>query len=322
MRIHSAASESLLILLGALVMGQHSLLLLAVLFAIGIFFHIDGFISNEYADIEVDRLSPDIQHKPLLRGDISKTHAMIVAWTSCIIVYLLTFIFFFSLLPILFLTSSILLGTAYNFYRKKIQNISDFAIAGSLAFLALYGASTVSPHLTLLSYIISGLIFFGIVFANVVESGLKDVDHDALGGRKTLATVMGVNVHDKSLHITKTFIGFAVSLIAVCYVLLIFLGFQPEIHFWSSGIFSYGVTIGLSIIILIGTYQLLRLRVFDRPKIKRLYVIIDTAAGALLLIMLLPFLGVETVVVLLIIPISWFIGFNLLLYGKPLQPEV
>jgi hypothetical protein len=133
---------------------------------------------------------------------------------------------------------------------------------------------------------------------------------------------MGVKVYEGTLHMTKTFIGFAVIQIAICYGLFIFLGFQPEIRFWSPSLLPFGVTIGLSIIILIGSYRLLTLRVFDRPTIKRLYVIVDTAAGALLIFMLLPFLGVETVIVLLIIPISWFLGFNLLLYKKPLQPEV
>ena len=102
MRIHSGASESLLLLLGALVMGQHNLVLLGVLFFIGLLFHIDGFISNEYADIEVDKLSIDIKNKPLLSGEISKTHAMIVAWASCVGVYLLTIFFFFSVLFHLF----------------------------------------------------------------------------------------------------------------------------------------------------------------------------------------------------------------------------
>jgi len=275
MRIQSGASESLLLLLGALTMGQRNLVLLTVIFFIGLLYHIDGFISNEYADIEVDRLSPELQNKPLVSGIVSKKYALSVAWAACIGAYLLTILFFFSPLPLLLLSLAVLIGTVYNFFRKKISGVSDFIVAGSLACMFLFGASTVTVHLSLLSFILSLLVFFGLVFANAIESGLKDVDHDYRGGMKTLATITGVTVNEGRLRITKTFAAFACTCIAVCFVLLLFLGFQPEVHFWSAGYLSLGITAVLSIVVLLASYTLLHLRVFDRIKIKRLYAVIN-----------------------------------------------
>jgi uncharacterized membrane-anchored protein len=76
------------------------------------------------------------------------------------------------------------------------------------------------------------------------------------------------------------------------------------------------------LVILAVTYKLLTLKIFDRTKIKRLYAILNSAGGVVLLIILVPLIGIETTLVLLVVPISWYVVFNIILYGKPLQPVV
>jgi 4-hydroxybenzoate polyprenyltransferase len=322
MRIHAAASASLLVLLGALTMGQRNLMSLVVLFVIGVLFHIDGFVSNEYADVEVDRQSPDLQSKPLVSGRVSKKQALAVAWSACIAEYILVLVFFPKILPVVVLTGTILAGTLYTFFRARLAVISDFMMAGSFALFVVFGASTVSGSVSTVPFTIAVLVFFGLVFSNVVEGGLKDVGHDLSGGRKTFAARLGITVEDGRLSISKSFVFVAGVLITVCFLLLVFLGFQPEVQFWESGYLTFGVAVVLSIVVVGASARLLSLRLYERKQIKRLYAVINSCAGALLLLLLLPVLGWVVMGILLVVPIGWYVSCNVLLYGNPLQPEV
>jgi 4-hydroxybenzoate polyprenyltransferase len=321
-RVHAAASESLLVLIAALLMGQKDTNLLIILFVIGILYHVYLFVLNEYADIEVDKLSKDLTKKPLVSGDISPRSALGVVISAAIATFFLTIIFFPSLAAVLFLTLALIFGALYDFYGKKIIGYSDLLVAASLAFIFLYGAGTVSNQLTNIVYIIAGTIFVAIVFANAIEGGLKDVDHDYLGGARTLATIMGVTVKERALQITKRFRFFGYSLIGICFVLLLFLGYQDEVNLFGADYVKLTIIAVMIVVMLATSYKLLNLKIFDRTKIKRLYAILNSAGGVTLLIILVPLIGIEVTLILLVVPISWYVAFNIVLYGKPLQPVV
>lgn len=215
-----------------------------------------------------------------------------------------------------------LLGIIYDFYGKKIHGFSDLIIAGSLVFAFFFGASTVTISFTNVVYIVGLLIFVAIVFVNVVEGGLKDVDHDSLNGGKTLATVLGVKVEDGQLMITKKFSALACSLIAVCFVLLLLLFMQPELNVFTDNNIQFPLLLLLLVLLLFMLNKFLHLRVFDRSKIKRFYAVINPLAGIVLFVAIFPLIGLDALVVLLALPVTWYIVFNTLLYGKPLQPDV
>jgi 4-hydroxybenzoate polyprenyltransferase len=322
MRFQSAASESLLIIIGAVLMGQHDPWSLLILFCIGVLFHIYGFVLNDYADVEVDKKSVDLKKKPLVSGLIPMHHALIITFIAVVSIYILTIAFFYSAFSVLVLSLAIFLGGIYDYFGKKISHISDFFVAGALAFIVLYGASTVSPSLTVIVYIISLMIFIGIVFANAIEGGLKDVDHDYLGGAKTIPTLLGVKVVDGRLLMSKRFLGFAYGLIALCFLLLFFLFMQPAINFFDGDYLRLSIVVVLLVLILFVSFKFLSLSLFNRLKMKRLYAVLNSLAGVVLLITLYPFMGLEYLVILLLIPITWYVVFNTLLYGKPLQPDV
>lgn len=321
-RLHGAASVSLLILIAALLNGQKDTSLLILLFFIGILYHVFLFVLNEYTDIEVDKLSKDLKKKPLVRGDISQRSALVIVFIAAIATTSLTIIFFMTLSALIFLMFALIFGTLYDFYGKKIKGYSDLLIGAALAFIFLYGAGAVTDQVTNMIYIISGLIFVAIVFANGVEGGLKDVDHDYLGGARTLATILGVKVKDEKLLIPMKFRIFGFSLIGICFFLLFLLVYQPEVNIFESDYVKLIIIVILIFCILTSSYELLTLKLFDRVKIKRLYAILNSAGGILLLIILVPLIGIQMTIILIIIPISWYIVFNIIFYGKPLQPVV
>jgi 4-hydroxybenzoate polyprenyltransferase len=323
LRLQAGALIATLALLGAVVIGQNDPKLLIIIFIIGILYHIYTYVLNEYMDLNVDKQSKDLKRKPLVSGAISEQSALIISISAAIGAYIITLIFFPYTYAIVFLSFAILLGGIYDWRGKKMPGFSDFIIAGSLAFSFFFGASTIPVSIDMVTILIGLLFFFFVVYANAVEGGLKDVDHDYLGGAKTLALIMGVKVQEGRLFITKKFAAFSFGIEIISFAIILLLAFQPEINLFDSSEYWKLITVILLIIIsLISTIRLNTLKKFDRPLMKKLFGIINSSSGAMIIIMIFPIIGFELMVVLLLLPITWYIVFNIILYGKPFQPDI
>jgi len=322
-RLQTAAVTAVTPIVGSLVAGQQDVVHLLVLFLIGFFYHIYGFVLNEYVDVEVDKKSIDLKKKPLVSNMIPKGYALFISLLSCACSCLLTLYFFPSVLPLLFLLSAILLGGIYDVYGKKIPG-SDFILGLGFFFICLMGASTVSHEFTTLTYIVCSIYFAHIVFNNAVEGGLKDVDHDTMGGAKTLATRMGVTVQNGMLKVTKVFTVFS-SIIKIIFMgLIVSLWLQPEIRVSLS--YNHAIQITLivffAVIIVFTMYKFLQSLPFDRSRLKRLFSVHEISSYFILVLSLYSLIDLRPTLFLIFFPFLWFILFNVILYGKLLQPQV
>jgi 4-hydroxybenzoate polyprenyltransferase len=322
-RPQGAVSTAVVIIIGYLIMmGSHNLINLFILFIIGVLGHIFGFVLNEYIDIRIDEKSRYLKEKPLVSGAITKNHALFIALVSCVCAYILTIIFFWSLFPLIFLSLAFLSGIIYDTLGKKILG-SDVFIGGSAFFGCLFGASIVSIHFTNLVYIISLSTFIFIVFCNAVVGGLKDADHDSLAGAKTTATRMGVKVENGKMLITKKFKVFAYALDLAFIILIILAVFQPEISLWQSDQYIILIIMIILMFIVLATlYKFLNLPNFERPRLYRLFLLNGTASYLLVPLVILPIIGLNFMLVLLVLPTAWLLICNLILYGKPVQPQL
>ena len=322
-RFHSVSSETTIILLGALVMGQRDLSLLFVLFVIGLLGHILGYTLNDYADLKVDKKSDELKKKPLVSGAISKVNAIIIAITAAIFAFILTFIFFPYVLSFTILIFTAIVSLTYDFFGKKIPWISDYIVGGALFLFCLFGASTVTQELNSLIYIVCLIFFFDVVYINGIEGGIKDVDHDSLAGAKTIVTLMGAKVKNKTLYLSKKIIAYSCILRVIYIFLIVLLGMQKEINLWySSNYLLQAVIIALIVLMIIVNYKFLNISTFDRSKIKKLIAAHSALSGIIIMVTLLPILGPVIVVFLLLFSVTWYTVFNQILYGKALQPRI
>lgn len=303
---------------------------LILLFIIGIFMHIYIFVLNEYIDVDVDRLSTDLQEKPLVKGSVSMNGALAVIIVALVLAYILTLLLFLKFWAIIALTLAFVFGSIYDIYGKKFPG-SDFVLALWIFWFCIFGASIVgiaNPfELPALIYIVAGLGFMQIVFNNAVEGGLKDVDHDHLGGAKTLATVLGAKVKRNKLLCSPQFKGFTWGLKIVHVGLLLTLFLIPDLDFWSYETLYIRAVIIVLIVFLIAvvfytTYKFLNIGKFDRSKLKRIFSIHEISTYFPVPIILIPLIGFYIAVGLLLLPLIWFILLNLILYGSPLEPRV
>lgn len=322
-RIQATVLIATLSLLGAIVVGQNDPLLLCIVFTIGVFYQIFLYVLNEYVDLEVDKKSKDLQRKPLVSGAIPKKNALIIIILAIFIMYALTIINFPYIKAILILSFAVLLGIIYDIFGKKMPGLADFIMAGSLATTFLFGASsTVNPFSNIV-YLIFLILLFFTVYANAVEGGLKDVDHDYLGGAKTLATISGVKVMDGKLIMTKKFTFFAWTIEIISFILILILANQQEINLFKSGDYlKVGIVVCLIVISLISTTMFITLKKFDRAKMKKLFGVINSSSGALIIILLSPLIGIIKMIFLLLLLLTWYIISNIILYGKAMQPDI
>jgi len=321
-RIQTGAATAFAPLLGGLIMGQKEVLHLVVLFVIGLLYHIFGFVLNEYIDVEVDKKSIDLKKKPLVSGNISKNQALFIVIISILCGYALIVFFYRSFYPITFFSLALLLGGLYDLYGKRIAGM-DFVLAGGFFVICLMGASTISRDFNVLVYLVCLIYFFQIAFNNAVEGGLKDVDHDGIGGANTLAQLMGVNVNSGVLKVTKSFAGFAYVLRIIFIGLIVFLGLQPQLDIWS---YKHGfqmIIIILLAVISLGTLsRFLKSMKFDRSRLKKLFSLHEMTSFFMLILVLSPLFNLRLTVFLLLLPAVWYLVSNMALYGKLLEPRV
>jgi 4-hydroxybenzoate polyprenyltransferase len=190
------------------------------LLLIGMFTHIYGHVLNEYMDIEIDKQSVELSKKPLVSGVIPRWHALAISVMALIGAIITCWFFFHDILVMSLLIMALLCAGLYNLFHKKLPG-SDFFIASAVFFSFLFGASTSLQEFSALTYFIGILLFIRELYANSIESALKDVEHEVKIGIKTMPLLLGVRVHDGTLEIPRRFKVYVLSIESTFLIALI-----------------------------------------------------------------------------------------------------
>jgi len=301
---------------------------IALLFLIGSFSAIYGFVLNDYFDVKIDTLSKELSERPLVKGTISRKIALLICLFCFICAFIVIFLFFYNNHPsfyvgILCILLSAVVGSIYNIYGKKFIG-SDFLVALSEALLVLFGAFMVvqAGSLTVFSWIICILTFNQLVYMNAVEGGIKDADHDYKKNVKNLALYSGVKVtKQKLLYIPPTFkfLGISIRLFSSILIFVPFLLYQESYHYeW----WNLLLLLLLAIFVLYGSYKFLHISQFDRKTIRKSIAKQTFLRYAFVPIMLIPLIDMIPAIILVLFPIVWYLVFTPLVGGKLLQPGI
>ncbi len=307
---------------GAISVGTYDFYNLAILFIIGCFTAIFGFVLNDYADVELDKLVKELHGKPLVSGEIRRENAVAICIMCVLFSFLFSFILWkgkvfdelkFSAIFILFLAG--ILGTIYNLYGKKIAG-SDFLVALSISLIFLFGALSFSKP-NLLTWIIFVLTFNQTLHMNAIEGGIKDADHDFIMGVKNIALTAGVKVSGKKIFIPWHFklFGMGIRLSSACLVFIPFI-YGMSYYIWQIAL----LLILISLVILIEA-KLLWIKNFERIKIRKLISSAAFIRYSIVPIMLISKIGIISFI-LVALPILWYIAFTPLAGTKLFQPEM
>lgn len=297
----------------------------ALLFLVGIFSAIYGFVLNDYIDVEVDRLSNELSERPLVKGTISRRTALLICVLCVIGAFLTIFIFFFKNRPsfylgIIMILLSALLGSVYNIYGKKIVG-SDFFVALSEAFLVLFGAFMVSPDgvFTIVTWIIFLLTFNQVLYLNAVDGGIKDADHDIYMNVKNIALSSGVKVTpEKRLIIPWSFKTFGLGIRLFSAVLV----FLPVFYGMTYQLWNLGLLLFIVAGVLFGSIRLLTSKTFNRKQIRKNISVQTFLRYFYVPIMLIPIINILPAFILIIFPFIWYLLFTPFIGGKIFQPGI
>ena len=312
--------------LGALAMWNEGMLTplkLVILFIIGGLAHSYGFVLNDVIDIKVDKLSKDLIARPLVQGSITRKRAAFFAVSCMIGSFLLSLVFFseLELRSYIFLVIILLLAyffaTVYDIASKKYPGM-DLFVAGAIFFLILFGASTIGTPTTL-AYIVALIGGLQVLFMNMINGAIKDIDHDKEGSANTIAIRLGANIHAGVITLPVSFktTGY---LIEIGRMLLIFIPFtlivMPSLQLW---LWQIALLVILEVLIFVSIYKLYSIKTFDRARIRKAIGIIVIFMYATTPIMLCS-LNIYIALVALIPPL-WFFGSNLVLHKTVFEPK-
>lgn len=316
--------------IGALTVGMMDLYNLFILFFIGAVAAMYGFILNDYADIELDRLIPELKGKPLVDGIIHPKTAVFI----CFFLVLFAFFFLFLLwygqnfddnkfLAMICIFLAGIFGSIYDLFGKKIPG-SDSLVAISMSFLFILGALSFGAP-TVITWIVFILTFNQAIHMNAIEGGIKDADHDFIMGVNNIAFNSGVKIDGEKLFIPTSFKAFGMSIRLFSAVLLFvpFIFFKNQLVYYES---LQLVIMGILAVAIFGvlffSFKLLSLKRFNRDAIRKYIGIQSFLRYSLVPIMLIPIIGIIPSIILIFFPIIWYIIFTPLLGEKLFRPRM
>jgi 4-hydroxybenzoate polyprenyltransferase len=311
-------------LIGALTVGVYDVFDLFIVFLVGSFSAVYGFLLNDYADVELDNLVDDLKKKPLVSGDISKRSALLIGIFLILITFFLISILYYEkpidtnkLIAISCIILAGILGSIYDLYGKRIIG-SDFLVSISMSLVFLFGALSFGQP-TIITWIIFILTFNQTLHMNAVEGGIKDADHDYKMGVTNIALSSGVKVDKTTLFIPNSFktFGFGIRLFSVVLLFLPFVFFGYSYYLWQIILLAV-----LTFILIVLSVKFLTMKIFDRSKIRKSIGIQSFLRYSLVPIMLIPIIGTIPSVIIIIFPIVWYIIFTPLLGEEMFKPRM
>ena len=308
---------------GALTTGNFTIHQIIILFIIGIFATIFGFVLNDYADVSIDKLSPDLLERPLVKGTIPIRSALIISIFAAVFHYLIvifamiTTFFVISFSAMIVLTVAAILTVIYDLYGKRFIG-SDLFVSAATALYCLFGALVVSETISGLTWIVVCVTFTQVLYLNAISGGLKDADHDYKLGVKNIALYLGVKV-DKTLFVSTSFKALALTLELFSAIFM----FIPIIYF-SDFTYFFWTPILIAIMfagVFITIIKTVQMTVFDRNRLRKLISLQAFLRYSVVPVLLLYQIGYPIGLFLIIFPFSWYVIFNQIIYGKAVQPK-
>ncbi|MDG6218961.1 MAG: UbiA family prenyltransferase [Candidatus Thermoplasmatota archaeon] len=311
--------------IAAMTVGTFDMFSLVLLFLVGAYSSIYGFVLNDFMDIEVDKKSKDLKDRPLVSGAISKQAALWICFASIMLTFVTFFILFygemitfFRFLSVFCILIAWILGSIYDIYGKKILG-SDVLVAFSISLIFLIGAFAVNKEPTLFTWIIFLLTFNNLFHMNAIEGGIKDADHDVLMNVNNIALRSGVHVENNSLFIPNRFkiLGMGLRISSIILLFIPFVLFNQPFFIW-----QIVFLIIVSILVLYFSLKLLSLKEFNRRIIRKNISIQSFLRYSLVPIMLLSIIDLVPAIILILFPFCWYLFFTPLTGVKLLQPRM
>lgn len=231
-RFAAIGLSMLMPLLGLGSTGQRpSFQLVSGVLLVAIAYHVFGYVLNDVVDLPVDRLQPQRQKSPLVRGVITPGQAMLIALLQLPLLFGVTMRLGASRSAVIVLGTGILCTIIYDLWGKKttVPPLTDLIQGVAWAMLVLFGALVTNSPLTPKTWLITAYVALFIVQVNGVPASLRDLETDLTAGLNTTALFLGAKpLPNQGFVLSKSLIGYAVGVQTAVFLTLLPLRYQSS----------------------------------------------------------------------------------------------
>lgn len=198
---------------------------LAVL-AVGICFHLFGFLLNDVIDLPIDRTQPLRAADPLVRGAVSASAALAVALVQVPLALLIMWRAGASASAYAALAVAFAGMAAYDVYGKRsaLPVLTDLVLGLGGSALVLFGAA-MSGTVTAASVLVSVYVALYFLLFNGIHGGMRDIQNDAACGALTTGLFLGMRVRDGRIEVSTRATAFCWSLQIALILVVVLLAF-------------------------------------------------------------------------------------------------
>lgn len=315
-RAHTAPLEMTPAIAGA-ILGTGAVLSLEVaLWALfGLCYHLTGYGMNSYVDWKkgFDKDDENKQHHPLNSGELSEDDAKMMVVTLFGVTVLITIIGVsdvpIAAIPIII---GVVAGLAYNYYGKLTEfKFIPISIAHSSVFATAYLASGGTDIFILMTMTLFVLTW--VIYQIAISGEVKDVYQD----ESNLAISMGTEKTQGGLKFPTNYKMFALVLKVVS--VGIALGIVDYLQASNQTLYVIG---GLGAVIVVFNTQLLEDGAVNRNYRLNVMAAIEMFMVYLTYVITSPVIGWSAVIGLSVLSSLWVMGFNKIMWGTNLRPDV
>jgi len=210
---------------GMVISGQTPSLYISLLgFAVGFFISGTAMMTNDYWDLEVDRINHP--SRPLPSGKISITELKIL--TALFSIVGLSAAAFMGTVSLILSVIIWIVGLLYNWKYKESGLLGNMMVSLSVASTFLLGGIAAGGLRNGVVWFFSGIAFL-FDLGEEIASGAMDIEGDAKRNVKSIARVRGRE--------------FALRTSVVIFVIVSLLTFLPYLFGWLGGFYLYSVII-------------------------------------------------------------------------------
>ena len=325
-RIHTGAVTAALPTLAALSLGADTMSALLV-FLVAIFHHAWGFSLNELGDLELDRRSDALKHKPLVSGALKKTFAWFLSTLSLLIsLSLLVLLIAINegglLIPLSLFAGATVSGIVYDIKGKRFP--SDIFVALWILLLVLSTSSSLGDgfRVEIGVLAVGTLSFLQLLFNNSVEGGIKDIENDRISKARTMAIVLDCRAGEKGCILSSPFVTWGLFLrgafVIAAGVFSMMISISAGWGLWWAALVSV-----VAVSIFAHSFRFLKRElIIDRKELLGIFSKHEMASVLVLCAVVLPIAGILETIIIIVIAVLWFVVMNRMMYGTGIKPGV
>ena len=166
---------------------------LGALLGVTLCIHIYTYVLNDVIDLPIDRTQSARRDDPLVRGDITRRSALLIALIQPLLTIPLTWFLGGSSAAYGTLAAAFVTMGAYNLWGKRCRfpPITDAIQGISLGCLPIYAAQALGMTPTALTWMVAAYAAVYTVFINGIHGSFRDLDNDFARGVRTTAIILG-----------------------------------------------------------------------------------------------------------------------------------